>query len=96
MFRKQGDEIHAVTLLIFLIAFLAFYLVELFLGKPGELSAAMAILWVIAWFLFVSGALNWRRELRDWSAAMAMLFGAFLVSLLPSILLLANLITHIG
>jgi uncharacterized membrane protein YadS len=54
MFRKQGDEIHAVTLLIFLIAFLAFYLVELFLGKAGELSAVMAILWGIAWFLFVN------------------------------------------
>jgi hypothetical protein len=96
MSGKQGDEVRAVTLLVFLIAFLGFYVIELFLGKPGELSAVMAILWGIAWFLFVSGAMNWRRELRDWSVAMAMLFGAFLVSLLPSILLLANLITHIG
>ena len=96
MFGKQGDEIHALTLLAFLIAFLAFYCVELFLGKPGEISAVMAILWGIAWFLFVSGALNWRHQLRDWSVAIAMFLGAFLVSLLPSYLLLANMITHIG
>jgi hypothetical protein len=96
MFRKQSDEIRAVVPLVFLISFLVFYSIELFLGKPGELSAVMAILWGIAWFLFMSGALNWRHELRDWSVAVAMFLGVFLVSLLPSYLLLANMITHIG
>jgi hypothetical protein len=45
---KQADEVGALTLSVFVVAFLAFYSVELFLGRAGQLSAVTAMLWGIA------------------------------------------------